>query len=251
MRNPLLSVCSVLILGAPVAAAAQNKDTIPNAGPRHVLIGAAVVGATLLLDKPIAHAFESPYTAGTAQTAKDFNKFGEPLGVGVALGGLAVASLITRDHRVVQALFGTAGSAFGAFVATQVIKYSVGRERPYADVDHDGLDFHPFSGTPVGSPSFISGHTALAFALATSLGDAAGTNWVRIPLWTLAAGTGWARLQLDQHWVSDVVVGAFVGIVSAKFANGKLKILGVTAPHFMVAKGSAGFAWTMPMPVIR
>lgn len=64
--------------------------------------------------------------------------------------------------------------------------------------------------------SFPSGHTATAFAGATILHKEFGnlSPWYSIGGYTLATLTGLSRIMNNRHWLSDVIVGAGVGIVS-------------------------------------
>ena len=121
---------------------------------------------------------------------------------------------------------------------TQATKEFVGRARPFQDQDRDGLDFAPFSS----QTSFPSGHTAAAFAVATTLGDAAGSTWARAGLYGLATGTAWARLAEEKHWLSDVVAGAALGVLSARVANGRTAVLGLHAPRIL----RGGVGWQVP-----
>jgi hypothetical protein len=65
--------------------------------------------------------------------------------------------------------------------------------------------------------SFYSGHTSLAFALATSTATVAtmrgypGAKWFWITGMVLASTVGYLRVAGDAHWVSDVAVGAAAG----------------------------------------
>lgn len=230
----------------------HRSDTIVNVSSKAVLLSAGVVAVAFLLDRKTANTFEGSYGPSTASAANTFNKFGEVTGIGVVLGGLGVASLITRKHHTVQTLLRVTTGVAVATGITSGLKYAFGRDRPYADADHDGLDFHPFRGVAAGSPSFPSGHTTIAFAMATSLGDAVGNTWAKVGLWGLATGTAWARMQLDQHWLSDVAVGAAIGIMSAKFGDGRIKILGVRPPRFVMPdRTTVGLAWTIPAPMVR
>lgn len=77
------------------------------------------------------------------------------------------------------------------------LKYMVGRPRPLSESDKD---------------SFPSGHTALAFSLATVVGHQ--YTKLRIPLYVAAFGTGFARIYLGKHYPSDVVAGAFMGALA-------------------------------------
>lgn len=66
--------------------------------------------------------------------------------------------------------------------------------------------------------SFPSGHTSTAFALALLLASIVKKNiWVYVfPL--IAFFVGYSRVYLAQHFVTDVLAGIFVGIVSCYLA---------------------------------
>ena len=247
---------AVLAVAAPRSMMSQQQvlhrsDTLPNVSMRALEIGGVLLAVAFVVDKRTEHVFQGYYGPNTQRAANTFDKFGEITGIGVVVGGLGVAAIITRDHRVVQDMVRAGLSAVIATGDATAMKYTFGRERPYSDVDQDGLDFHAFHGSTAGSPSFPSGHASVAFALATSLGDATGKTWAKVGLWGLATGTAWARLQLNQHWVSDVAAGAAVGILSAKFADGRLKIMGIKPPQFVMEPRTLGLAWTVPMPLLR
>src|SRR5581483_12005589 len=55
---------------------------------------------------------------------------------------------------------------------------------------------------------FPSGHTAVAFAMATVMGR---SYHLEIPAYLLAAGVGYSRIYLSAHWPSDVLAGAVLG----------------------------------------
>lgn len=63
--------------------------------------------------------------------------------------------------------------------------------------------------------SFPSGHTAQAFAAATFMAKEYGHKsiWYSIGAYTVATGVGAMRVMNNRHWISDVVVGAGVGIL--------------------------------------
>ncbi|WP_285270173.1 phosphatase PAP2 family protein [Kaistella rhinocerotis] len=68
--------------------------------------------------------------------------------------------------------------------------------------------------------SFPSGHTANAFAGATMLSIEYGENhrWVPYVSYGLATGVGVMRMANDKHYISDVLFGAGLGILSMKVA---------------------------------
>ena len=68
--------------------------------------------------------------------------------------------------------------------------------------------------------SFPSGHTAEAFANAELMRQEYKdvSPWYGVAGYVMAATTGYLRMYNNKHWLSDVVAGAGVGIVSTKLA---------------------------------
>jgi hypothetical protein len=66
--------------------------------------------------------------------------------------------------------------------------------------------------------SFPSGHTATAFMGAELLRHEYRnvSPWIGVAGYTVAAGTGFFRLYNNRHWLTDVIAGAGIGILSAK-----------------------------------
>lgn len=72
----------------------------------------------------------------------------------------------------------------------------------------DGTDNH----------SFPSGHTATAFMAATMLAKEYGHHspWISIGAYSVAAATGMMRVANNKHWLSDVMTGASIGIITTE-----------------------------------
>jgi hypothetical protein len=68
--------------------------------------------------------------------------------------------------------------------------------------------------------SFPSGHTAQAFAAATFMAREYGHKNIgySIGAYTVATGVGAMRVMNNRHWMSDVLVGAGIGILSTNLA---------------------------------
>ena len=66
--------------------------------------------------------------------------------------------------------------------------------------------------------SFPSGHTATAFMTATMLTKEYGhiSPLISIGAYTVASSTGLMRMANNKHWLSDVLTGAGIGILSAE-----------------------------------
>lgn len=87
---------------------------------------------------------------------------------------------------------------------TQGLKYTVSENRPSRKDDH----------------SFPSGHTSLAYTCATILHREYGyiTPWISIGGYGAATITEVLRLQHNAHYISDIFVGAGIGVASTNFA---------------------------------
>lgn len=68
--------------------------------------------------------------------------------------------------------------------------------------------------------SFPSGHTANAFTGASLLNREFGgiSPWIPIGGYAMATSTGILRMTNDKHWISDVLVGAGIGLLSTEVA---------------------------------
>ena len=103
-------------------------------------------------------------------------------------------------------------AAAAALLVNQVVKLLVGRQRPYA---HFGNDLGYSRSED--NVSFYSGHTSLAFSVVAatvtvaSMRGYAGAGIVAGVGFTLGVGIGYLRIAADQHYVTDVLVGAVIG----------------------------------------
>ena len=66
--------------------------------------------------------------------------------------------------------------------------------------------------------SFPSGHTSLAFVSAQVLVEEYGHHsiWIPISAYTVASTVGILRITNNKHWLTDVITGAGIGILSTK-----------------------------------
>jgi membrane-associated phospholipid phosphatase len=203
--------------------------------------GLAALGAIVLattIDEPIQRHVQDHRTQTKDDVAYVFRQLGEPeVFVPVALAPVAVG-LISGNKGILRAGGRISMSIVTAAVVTDVLKMAVGRKRPSST--DDAYDFAPFSG----NESWPSGHTTVAFAMATSVGDEIGSLPVSIALYTAAGLTGWSRINDNRHWFSDVLAGALVGVTSAKLMNGKWKVFGVSQPKFLASPKTVGVSLT-------
>jgi undecaprenyl-diphosphatase len=101
--------------------------------------------------------------------------------------------------------------ALSVFVA-EILKYLIGRGRPFVGGQANPFNFVPFEGTGAYA-SLPSGHAVTAFALAFAV----SALWprLRVFMFTYAIVIILTRLVLLAHHPSDVVAGALVGMVGA------------------------------------
>ena len=117
--------------------------------------------------------------------------------------------LLKKSPLTVKNALYIGASLVTAAIASTVLKYGINRPRPFAR--------YPViqKCAEVISPSFPSGHTSSAFALATSISIAYPKWYVIGPAYLLAATVGYSRMDLGVHYPSDVLAGALVGAGSA------------------------------------
>jgi membrane-associated phospholipid phosphatase len=101
-------------------------------------------------------------------------------------------------------------------LVTEVLKYCIGRGRPFVGGEANAFHFSHFAGNPA-YYSFPSGHATTAFALAFAV----SVIWpkARFAMAVYAVVIVATRLVLVAHHPSDVVAGALVGIVGAMFVR--------------------------------
>lgn len=125
------------------------------------------------------------------------------VGVPVAM---AIAGWIKHDKELLKDALYVGTSVAGTFAVTYGMKYLVRRDRPYERYPDR---VHPFSRER--SPSFPSGHTATAFALATSLSIKCPKWYVIAPSALWACSVGVSRMNEGVHYPTDVMAGAAIG----------------------------------------
>ena len=128
------------------------------------------------------------------------------IGTPIVLYGIGI---LTKDSVTTSKSYYIGLTVLTATVLSTALKYSINRPRPFETYpDIEKL-------TSGGSPSFPSGHTSDAFALATSLTIAYPKWYVIAPSYAWAGAVGYSRMELGVHYPSDVLAGALVGVGSA------------------------------------
>ena len=94
----------------------------------------------------------------------------------------------------------------GLAVIVMSLKFMIRRRRPEGEWGGIYRNTDPHS--------FPSGHAARAFLIAV-IDTALGPLWLAVLLWIWAPLVSLARVAMGVHYLSDIVAGAFVGLVVA------------------------------------
>ena len=217
----ILLVASASTLGAQAA-----PDPAPSLFTRNDAIWSAVflAGSIALstADVRITRVWtdSSHHSDARNKLARNISKVQEGT---LTVGNLALWGIARLVHAPAMAdiTFHAAESVVIGSIASQVIRGPLGRARPYATDYKNQYDFHFFKGfTNFKYRAFPSIHTAASFGVATvytleTQRRAPGATWIVAPVaYALAAGPGLARLYNGQHWASDVLSGAVVGVLA-------------------------------------
>lgn len=210
-------------LTVPVSLLAQTPGTTP-VPITHVDAGmsaahkAMLVGGILLfsgfIDDAVHEDFQEWRNPATNSLARVGNTFGNGKYVYPALVAAWVAGRASGSDGFRRASGHALVAASAAGVAVTALKWTFGRKRPSSGYDSDHFDNFEF-----GDSSFPSGHTAVAFSIASSLSRDIKGRWDDVAFYGAATLTGFARMNDNKHWLSDVVAGATVGILAGKWAT--------------------------------
>src|ERR1041384_242303 len=170
----------------------------------------AGIGTVMVFDEDIGRAIRHARTDTLTNVFDNVQPFGNEYAIGI-VGSFYLWGEIFKDPRAKStALDSIAATAIGPGIIVNATKYLVGRGRP---TDGKGAyDFEPFSG----HDSFLSGHTTEPLALANVITEHYDAMWVKVAAYGLAGTVGYARLNNNRHWTSDVLAGAAVGIYVGK-----------------------------------
>jgi membrane-associated phospholipid phosphatase len=156
--------------------------------------------------------------------ARNFNRVNEQ---SLTIAGLALYGVgrVSRSPTLADISFHAAEAVVVASVVSQVIRLPLGRERPVVPTNGGSKPFvfRPFKGWNNREyRAFPSIHSASGFAAAAVVSGEVAKRWpdarwyVSPLLYGLAATPGLSRIYINQHWASDVLMGAFIGVVAGQ-----------------------------------
>jgi hypothetical protein len=171
----------------------------------HAGLTGLATGGAVSLDDEMSSVMLHNRSAALDDLSNVVVNYGDGLVLGALCLGAYGAGLVVKDSwlRETAVLGGTA--LLVASLSTQVVKFAVGRARPY--MGKGNMAFLPFAWEQ-GYDSFPSGHTAAAFSVTAVLAARIDRPWVSAGLYMLATLTGLSRIYTEDHWFSDVLFNA-------------------------------------------
>jgi membrane-associated phospholipid phosphatase len=163
---------------------------------------------TFLIDEPVV-SFSRTNQTNFLKTVAHYTDAGgeKKIVVPGILLTYVTARFLIKDERLKNTTLNSIQSVIVTAVATEGIKYLAGRARPFTG--EGAYSFQPF---PIGVDrykSLPSGHASLAFALFTPFAETY-SRWIYVVPVSVALG----RVYQDKHWLSDVVTGSGLGLIS-------------------------------------
>lgn len=225
-----------------------HRSTRPPVPPIRLWhVGAALAGVAVVsvVDDDLREWTVDHRTGGLRDVATAWEYYGHaatPAGIAV---GTMIGGAVTRRPEVTRTGARLATSFLVAAAITRAAKRGIGRARPSAGEGQYAFDSWS------DQSAFPSGHTTNAFILTTTLADAIDEPWIDAGLYTLAVGTGAARVINDRHWLSDVVGGALLGTTVAKVVDGRWRIFNLRPPELLLGPGQQGLRWEVGLPALR
>ena len=137
-------------------------------------------------------------------------------GIGAMVGsgaGLYMLGLITHDEHKREAGFLAGEAAVDSLLAAESVKYMTRRERPYTD-NAEGRFWD-------GGDSFPSEHATAAWAIAGVIAHEYTGPLPRLAAYGLASAISVSRINGQQHFPSDVLVGSALGYLVAQYVYNK------------------------------
>jgi membrane-associated phospholipid phosphatase len=265
IRRIFLLVCAI-----PVGVLSAQAPAAPDTTHQHLFtvkdlaIAAGFIGATFALypvDKSMARRLQDENSIASKAVngwANGFDYLATPGVFMLGVGSYAWGRLAPHSD---MADFGwhTTEAALVGLAVTEVLKGAAGRARPFVSADTNPRDFKFGAGFTNGDrQSFPSGHATIAFAAASAATVEVQRLW---PKYTWVAGpllygsatmVGLARMYQNQHWASDVVLGAgigtFAGLKTVRYAHIHPHnlldriLLGATAAPILTGGGTIGWS---------
>jgi membrane-associated phospholipid phosphatase len=191
------------------------KKAITPTWEKAITLSGLMAGTILLIqwDEDFRLSAQKGVTETGADISKAVKFYGERnLMVGLS-GGVYLTGLFFKNEDIRTTGRLTLEALALAGITGGGLKVALGRSRPK---NGDGPRKFTFWETDNAYQSMPSGHTTVAFTVSTVLAEQIDTWWARAIFYPLAAATSYSRVYDDEHWTSDIFLGAAIGYLSGK-----------------------------------
>jgi hypothetical protein len=184
-----------------------------------VTIGVSgAVGLTYVFDKDIHDKLQASKGKSLDKATDAGSQAGNPM-YHLGFAALIYGGSIAADSPKWKELGEMMGeSLILADASTFLLKEAIGRGRPYATQAQAKGEFKPLR-FKNNYDSFPSMHTASSFALASVLASTSESFTLKAAYYSAATFVGFSRLYQNQHWASDVIMGAALGELCGRIAT--------------------------------
>jgi len=217
----------------------ETPIDVKNYGLIGTLAVTGAVGLTYIFDNDIRSKLQGTKSSALNKATDAGEIIGNPfvhLGVAgaVYVGGILADSPKWREtgEMLGEAALLADGAGF-------ILKSTIGRARPF--VNGDKGNFRPFQ-FKSDYDSMPSLHTASSFAMASVMSSMSDNLLAKISYYSAATFVGFSRMYQDNHWASDVILGAAIGELCGQIVTRYHTSHGSIALAPMVSTNSASLA---------
>lgn len=184
-------------------------------------VAAGVLAGTLAL-MPLDERIRDLSQEGRSAVSRGVSVAAKPMGDGAltvpVAGALWWLGADGRYPRLARASRNGLQAWLVSGLVVQVAKYSLDRERP-SPVDGSSRRWHGFTLSDR-DLSMPSGHSSSAWSMLSCYAmEYSDRPWLAASLYAVAASTSLSRVHDQDHWMSDVVMGAGIGFLSARLVR--------------------------------
>lgn len=217
IRTQKIILSLILAVALPLPLRAAPREASSN--KKNLVLTLSLTGAAagaFLADRSLRRPAGSGEYAGRGGVFKGEHAAFDTLGTPTAQFGLAGAFYAAgwaTDSEQARRVGGIGAAALVTNgLATWGLKSAVGRSRPFTNKGPSRWN----GGSGYANASFPSGHTSMAFTMAAVVAEEYESPVVDFLSYGLAGAVGATRIYQDQHWTSDVVAGAALGLLVGK-----------------------------------
>jgi hypothetical protein len=175
-----------------------------------ILLGGVTAGTilTMTLDQPVRNSTQGNQHFYHSAWIEGGRIYGEWYSIPAVAGAFGLYGVMGNSFKskIIAVELIQAG-LYSEFL-TFILKYGIGRARPYNDLGH--TSYHLFSGSD-DFHSIPSGHSTSAFALSAVISSTSSSDLIKFLAYVPAGFTLFSRIYQDKHWISDAVGGAVIG----------------------------------------